>query len=270
MRIASSGRHTLSCFFISCLFLLQPLQTVAEQPDDDWHFGLLFPMVWAPDIKGDIQVGDDTYSVKIPFDEKIKDLNTGFIGEFYAQKDNWIAGVKLNYMRSETEEDTEGKKIPGGPALVAPHRVATETEEGIFDVILGYRVSQSLVVYGGVRRFGQKLTFDITPLEDDGLGFDKRLKLVDESYQDGILGLTWTWVFNERWSLVVSGDGNIAGDSDLNLFLESRVRFKISKLNSLWFGYRGSRIKLSPDTDGDRITTDFKQHGPTIGWAFTF
>jgi hypothetical protein len=35
----------------------------------------------------------------------------------------------------------------------------------------------------------------------------------------------------------------------------------------LWFGYRGSRIKLIPDTDGERIVTDFRQHGPafTVG-----
>ena len=84
------------------------------------------------------------------------------------------------------------------------------------------------------------------------------------------MGLSWTARFTERWSLTLAGDGNIAGDSDRNLFLEARVRFKISALNNLWFGYRGSRIKLTPDTEGDRITTDFRQHGPTVGWAFVF
>jgi hypothetical protein len=138
------------------------------------------------------------------------------------------------------------------------------------DVILGYRVLDSLVVYGGARQFGQKLTMDLKPLEDDGLGFNTRLDLVDEKYRDAILGLSWTHPFNERWSLTVNADGNVAGDSDRNLFLEARAQFSISPLNNLWFGYRGSRIKLTPPTDGERITTDFKQHGPTIGWAFTF
>jgi hypothetical protein len=255
---------------LGCLLMPLPAMAQAEESDDGWRFTLLFPMIWAPEIKGDIVVGNDRYTVRIPFDEKIEDLDTGLIGEFYVHKGNWIGGVRLNYMRSKTEETTEGIKIPGGPTLVSPHRVETTTEEGVGDVILGYRVLDSLVVYGGARQFGQKLTMDLKPLEDDGLGFNTRLDLVDEKYRDAILGLSWTHPFNERWSLTVNADGNVAGDSDRNLFLEARAQFSISPLNNLWFGYRGSRIKLTPPTDGERITTDFKQHGPTIGWAFTF
>lgn len=93
---------------------------------------------------------------------------------------------------------------------------------------------------------------------------------MDENYRDAILGLSWTGSLTERWSITLSADGNIAGDSDRNLFLEARIRFKLSDLHNLWFGHRGSRIKLTPDTEGGRITTDFRQHGPTIGWAFAF
>jgi hypothetical protein len=255
---------------LSCLFLQQPASALAEQHDGEWRFTLLFPMIWAPDIEGDIRVGNDRYTVTIPFDEKIRDLDTGLIGEFYVGKGKWIGGVKVNYMRSKTREDTDGIKLPGGPTLIAPHRLETTTEEGTLDFVLGYRVTDALIVYGGARQFGQKLTFDVTPLEDDGAGIDARIQLVDESYRDAILGLTWTRVFSERWSLSLSGDGNIAGDSDRNLFLEGRLRFKISELNNLWFGYRGSRIKLSPDAGEERVTTDFRQHGPTLGWAFVF
>lgn len=257
-------------FLLTCLFIQAPAVALAEQLDDDWHYSLLFPMIWAPDIKGDIRVGNDKYKVTIPFDEKIKDLDTGIIGEFFLRKGNWIGGVKLNYMRSQTEEVTDGIKIPGGPTLIAPHRLKSESEEGIMDLVLGYRVHDSLIIYGGARQFGQKFTLDITPLEGGGVGIDTRIDLVDESYRDAILGLTWSSAFSERWSLTLSGDGNIAGDSDRNLFLDARIRFKISQLNNLWFGYRGSRIKLSPATEGERITTDFRQHGPTIGWAFVF
>jgi hypothetical protein len=250
--------------------LLLPATALGDTSDGDWRFTLLFPMIWAPEIKGDIWVGDDKYTVRIPFDEKIEDLDTGLIGEFYVHKGRWLGGVRLNYMRSRSEETTAGIKIPGGPTLVSPHRVETTTEEGTGDLILGYRVRDSLVVYAGVRQFGQKLTIDLEPIEDDGLGFTARLDLVDESYQDALLGLSWAHRFSERWSLTVNADGNVAGDSDRNLFLEARAQYRISPLNNLWFGYRGSRIKLTPATDGERITTDFRQHGPTIGWAFTF
>lgn len=253
-----------------CLLLQFPAIAVADQYDGDWHFSLLFPMIWAPDIKGDIQVGSDKYSVKIPFDEKIKDLDTGLIGEFYVHKGPWVGGVKLNYMRSRTEENTAGIKIPGGPSLISPHRISTKIEEGTFDLILGYKVLDRLLIYGGARQFGQKFVVSLEPLQDDGLGFDTRLTLVDENYWDAVLGLSWTNQFSEHWSLALSGDFNVAGDSEQNLFLEARVGFKISQLNNLWFGYRGSQIKLIPDTDGELIVTDFRQHGLTVGWAFTF
>ena len=260
---------TLS-ILLSCLLLPLGPAAQAEQPDDGWRFTLLFPMIWAPDIKGDIRVGGDEYAVRIPFGEKIENLDTGLIGEFYVHRGRWVGGIRLNYMRSKTEETTEGIKIPGGPILVSPHRVKTTTEEGVGDVILGFRALDNVIVYGGLRQFGQTLTIDLEPLQDDGLGFDTRLDLVDEKYGDAILGVSWTRPFSGRWSLTVNADGNVAGDSDLNVFLEARVQLRISPLNNLWLGYRGSRIKLTPPTEGDRITTDFKQHGPTIGWAFTF
>jgi len=265
----TAPRMTLP-ILLGCLMLPLGPAAQAEQTNRGWRFTLLFPMIWTPDIKGDIRVGDAEYTVRIPFDEKIKDLDTGLIGEFYVHRGRWVGGIKLNYMRSKTEETTEGITIPGGPTLVSPHRVETTTEEGTGDIILGYRALDNLIVYGGARQFGQTLTIDLEPLQDDGLGFDTRLALVDETYRDAILGVSWTRPFNQRWSLTVNADGNVAGDSDLNLFLEARVQFRISALNNLWLGYRGSRIKLTPPVEGERIMTDFKQHGPTIGWAFTF
>jgi hypothetical protein len=255
---------------LSCALLSIGQTARAEQANDGWRFTLMFPMIWAPDIKGDIRVGNDKYTARIPFDEKIKDLDTGLIGEFYVHKGRWVGGIRLNYMRSKTEETTEGIKIPGGPTLVSPHRVETTTQEGTGDLILGYRALENLVVYAGARQFGQTLTIDLEALQNDGLGFNTRLELVDEKYTDAILGASWTSPLSERWGLMLNADGNVAGDSDINLFLEARVQFRISQLNNLWFGYRGSRIKLTLPIEGGSITTDFKQHGPTIGWAFTF
>ena len=90
------------------------------------------------------------------------------------------------------------------------------------------------------------------------------------TYMDAIVGLSWTGYAADRWSFTLAGDGNFAGDSERNILLEGRVGFKISKLNNVWFGYRYSQIKLEPDVEGPKVVTDFRQHGPTIGWAFTF
>lgn len=258
--------------FLIAVSLLAGVNSHADpdRQDGSWHFTVLFPMIWAPDIKGDIRVGDDSYTVKIPFDEKIEDLETGLIGEFYVHKGNWSGGMKINYMRSVAQETTEGIKIPGGPTLVSPHRIESVTEEGTFDLVLGYYVGAGFTAYGGMRQFGQKFTLETDALEDDGLGIDEKFNLVDERYSDAIIGLSWSRMLGERWRLTLAGDGNIAGDSDRNLLLEGRVGFRISDLNNVWFGYRYSQIKLTPDVDGPEVVTDFRQHGPTLGWAFTF
>ena len=83
------------------LVLRMPTMALKDHQADEWRFTLLFPMLWALDIQGDIQVGNDRYTVNLSSDDKIKDPDTGLIGEFFAQKDNWIGGVKLNYTRSE-------------------------------------------------------------------------------------------------------------------------------------------------------------------------
>ena len=81
---------------LSCVLLSIGQTAQAEQANDGWRFTLVFPMIWAPDIKGDIQVGNDKYTARIPFDEKIKDLDTGLIGEFYVHKGRWVGGIRLN------------------------------------------------------------------------------------------------------------------------------------------------------------------------------
>ena len=86
------------------------------------------------------------------------------------------------------------------------------------------------------------------------MGIDEKFELVDEQYSDAIIGLSWTGYAGDRWSFTFAGDGNIAGDSDRNYLFEGRVGFKISKLNNVWFGYRYSQIKLTPDVDGPKVS----------------
>ncbi len=256
-----------------CLALAFSAMSVRAN-EDEWQFTLLFPMVWAPDVKGDIDFGGDNINVDTPFEDKIENLDLGLIGEFYAEKGHIILGARLNYLRSKDDTTTEGISIPGGPTLVSPHRLETVTEEGTFDVLAGYKVTDSktnrVYIYGGVRRFGQSLELDIEALEDDGLGFNGKYKLIDDWYDDAILGASWNHHFNQRWSVGLGGDLGVAGDSDENYFLNFRVGYSFSELNNIWFGYRGSRIALTTGSGLDKVKTDFKQHGPTVGWAFTF
>ena len=102
-------------FLLTCLFIQAPAVALAEQLDDDWHYSLLFPMIWAPDIKGDIRVGNDKYKITIPFDEKIKDLDTGIIGEFYLRKGNWIGGVKLTTCAVKPRKLQMASRFPVDP-----------------------------------------------------------------------------------------------------------------------------------------------------------
>ena len=45
-------------------------------------------------------------------------------------------------------------------------------------------------------------------------------------------------------------DGNIAGDSETNIFGDIRFGYRISDLNNIWFGYRYLRIGNDTEEDG--------------------
>lgn len=209
--------------------------------------------------------------VDISFSDITDSLTFGYMTEFYAQKARWIYAVKLNYLESEDESVTDEFNLPGTGIPIAPsHRIVTEQVSGTTDLMIGYQVQDNIRLYTGVRTIFSEIDLDITPLGSGIIEIEERINLADETLYDWLVGADYTYRFNPRWNLILSGDIAIAGDNDKDYVGNAVLTYRISKLNSLWVGYRYMRIKDRITEGGLDIKTDFVQQGPMIGWAFTF
>lgn len=253
------------------VLLLMAVGSDSLADNDKWKFTLLFPMIWATDIKGEIDVGSDVIEVDIPFNDITDSLTFGYMTEFYAQKGHWVYAVKLNYLESEDEFITDELNLPGTGIPIAPsHRIITEQVSGTTDLMVGYQLKDSIRLYTGVRIIFSEIDLDITPLGSGIIEIEEKINLADETLHDWLVGADYTYRFNPRWSLILSGDVAIAGDNEKDYVGNAVLTFRMSKLNNLWMGYRYMRIKDTMTKDGIDIKTDFVQQGPMIGWAFTF
>ena len=252
------------------LLLTLPLQAVSASEHDEWGFAALFPMVWVTDINGTIKADDNKFEVDRSFQDTLDSLSFGYMAEFYAQKGPWRYALKLNYSDSDDETITQDYIVPPGIPVAPSHKIQTDTVEGTTDVIVGYTLDNGLLLYGGLRYIYSEIKVEITPLGSGIIEIEEKFTLADENLYDWLVGFEYQHELATNWSLIVNADAAIVGDNDKDYAANIALTFKLSKLNTVWAGYRYLRIADKMTEDGVRIETDFITKGPTIGWAFTF
>lgn len=236
-----------------------------------WHFTIAFPMIWAPAISGEIEGGGDRIDIKIPFGDIFNDLSFGIMGEVYAQKGPWSFALKVNYMDTEDETVTPGLTSPIWGIPIAPsHRVETSLKMSANDLLVRYQVHDNLMLYTGVRHLYSKMDLDIAALGTGLITVNTKVNVADDHLFDWLAGAAFVHWLNDRWGVKVNGDFALAGDNDRDYSLSGLIFYKISKLNNIWAGYRYLNIGNDTDSEAGTFTVDFSQHGPMLGWAFTF
>ena len=127
-----------------------------------------------------------------------------------------------------------------------------------------------MLLYGGLRYIYSEIKVEITPLGSGIIEIEEKFTLADENLYDWLLGFEYQHELATNWNLVVNADAAIVGDNDKDYAANIALTYKLSKLNTVWAGYRYLRIADKMTEDGVRIESDFITQGPTIGWAFTF
>jgi len=267
-----SNRVLCSSSLLFCCLIIISSLSYAQETDDEWHFTLAFPMIWAPDINGTIEGGGDRMNISIPFGDIVESLDVGLLGEFYAQKNKWIYGLKFNYLKTKGESVTD--PVLGG--VIAPaHKVEDTLQLAVVDALAGYRVHRKVDLYTGVRYISTKMDISIRPEDPGGIiSISRDINLIDKSIYDWLIGVTFHQDFNPHWGFKISADAAIAGDNDRDYMLDALLFFLLSKLNNILAGYRYFSIgndAISNTVAGPvEYAIDFTQQGPTLGWAFTF
>jgi len=265
---------SLASIYRRCLIAIASLlltQAVAAADDaDEWRVVVNFPMVWLPDIQGEVDVDGDRIDVDVPIGDILDNLDAGFIGELYVERGNWGLEWRSMFLATESSSTSSRVGLPGRPPLVGRHRVTVSGELFTSDLLGSYRVNDAFRLLLGVRRTGTKIDLRAKPLEDGLIPIEGKISIADEELLDSILGLEYRHRFNDRWSAVAQLDTSFAGDNDHNRQFNGFFSYRFNSGNSLWFGYRVLSIEDSFRSEGSQIKTEFTQHGPTLGWAFSF
>ncbi len=245
-------------------------EAVSTEDRDDWRFTLNFPMIWAPDISGEIDVDGQVTDIEIPFGDILDKLSMGFIGEFYLEKGNWGAEFRLMYLQTESDTTVPAVGLPGLPPILGKHKVTTDSTLYTADLTGSYRVHENVRLYAGVRRTGTEIDLRIKPLEDGLTEINGKTTVADEHLLDWLVGVNLGFQLSDRWSTVIQIDTALAGDNDTDRQLNAFFSYRINHLHNVWFGYRYLEIGSEEGSGNARVETSFKQQGPTLGWAFTF
>jgi hypothetical protein len=228
--------------------------------DDQWRFTIAFPMVWAPDIDGKIR-GDERIDFSISFDDILDSLSFGLMFELYANRGPYGLAFRTNFMRVEDENSRSG---------ILDTRVQTNLDMGVSDLLASFRVHDKVRLVTGVRHIFAKMELDIYSTLGGNEIFDETIVVTDDSQFDYVVGINFNHWLNDKWGLMLNSDLAVAGDNDRDFSTEFRALYRVSDLNNFWFGYRYLQIGSDAMQDGIKYEVDMIQHGPTLGWAFTF
>ncbi|MGY3571554.1 hypothetical protein [Vibrio paucivorans] len=257
---------------LSVLALSSPVFANDIQSDDEWEFLLVFPMIWAPSIQGDVNSGGDVVRVDVPFENILDGLAFGLMGDFYAQKGKWLVGVRANYLYMKDEATTQGMTGPIFGTVISPgHNVTTRMHLSVNDLFFGYEVYPKLEILTGVRHTFSQVQLDISARSDEGLiNINTSSILADEHLFDWLVGLKYNTYFNDDWGISVSADFNLAGDNDVNRSFNLSGIYRFNESHNLWFGYRYLNIANETRSGDTVLEIDLVEKGPQLGYAYSF
>lgn len=277
-------RDKLSILLVICSFSFFSIFSHAAETDyeigpdsyddveDEWNYLIAFPMIWAPNISGAIEGGSERVDIEVPFSDIIDQLSFGLIGELYAQRGDWLYSLRINYLKINSDTQTEGFKGPITGGVISPgHKFETDMHLAVNDLLAGYEVAPGFRLFTGVRHIYNRVDLTVSPLADDGIiNINKRLKLSDEHMFDWLLGITYRHWFSHNWGISVAADTKIYGDNDRDVGFNGSAIYRFGNLHNVWIGYRYLEIGNDIDNEGTSYQMNFVQKGPMIGWAFTF
>ncbi len=231
-----------------------------EARDDQWRFTIAFPMIWAPDIDGEIR-GGERIDFTIGFDDILESLSFGLMFELYANRGPYGLALRSNFMRVEDESSQSG---------LLDTRINTSLDMGVNDLLATFRVHDKVRLVTGVRHVLAKMELDIYSTLGGTEVFDRTITVMDDNQFDYLIGIHFNHWINDKWGLMLNSDVGVAGTNDRDFSVEFRGMYRLGDLNNVWFGYRYLQIGNDSNEGGITYQVDMIQQGPTVGWAFTF
>ncbi|KAA9134030.1 hypothetical protein F3N42_00320 [Marinihelvus fidelis] len=234
---------------------MAPIDTRAQAGgEDEWkqsfHIYLL-----GPTIEGTAGVGPADADVDVDAGDVFDMLEGAFLGMYSAEKNGWGVFADVVYMDLESDFSLANGAVTGefGNKQLTAAVSATRRLNANWELLAGG-------MYTDV-----KLALDT---QGPAGGQSRRRS---ESWIDPFVGARFQAPMGEHWTFASFGYlGGFGVGSDLMWSLNAGLAYQVTEHNAFTVLYRYIDFDYE-DGDGlDRFRFDIAEHGPAIGWRFSF
>jgi hypothetical protein len=268
---------SLLCFFPLSPFAAEAANTTGGEdtgtPIKDWRFSLA-AYGWLAGLKGDVFTEGVKTEIDVPFSDIFEDTQAGFMMYAEARWRKWFASFDGTWAKL-------GEEVAGTLA-----NIDVTIHQKIFELKLGreiyhryldeadaetdhdWRREAGIDLFIGGRYFSTEPDVKITPITGPG----EQLSGKDDRW-DPFIGIRAGYDMSKRWSIVFKGDiggFGIGNASEFTWQTEGTIGYRVSKLFTLFLGYRLLSFDTVEGSGSQKSGTDLLQHGPIIGAGVSF
>ncbi len=236
----------------SIIFLvvaLLPLQSFSQE-ENDWNFELAPFYLWAINIDGDIGIRGRTANASLKFEDvwdNLEGVLTFRFGTFYRNKLGLI--IDYNYLDLGKEKVSDRVNLD------------VSFKSQILNLAAAYRIQDGKHTWDGLA--GIRYTALDAAINLNNLGVTLN---GDQDWVDPIVGVRYSYSFNDQWSLRLYGDiGGFGVSSDLTWQALGLVDFQPWKNVAIVAGYRAIYTDYETGSPSERFVYDATVQGPIIG-----
>lgn len=241
------------------------------QDENNWRYSITGYAFLPASTEGPTTIAGATVELDLDLGDALDLLDGALAGRFEAWKGDFGLIVDLNYVDLGLDQGIT-LPIPPSPAAL----VTVEINQFWLGLLGSYRVAHGTYGDGG-----QRFSFDL----QGGIRYNELKQEVSfttpapipvlggtESWWEPVIGGRAMWELNNRWSAAVAVDfgGFGAGGNDLQVGVNAGFRLTTGKQGALRFGYRYYSMDFSTIRPDGLFAYDVEQHGPYIGYTWTF
>ena len=240
--------------------------------DTDWQFEVS-PYLWGVSQSGDTGIRnvkgtefDLISELDMSFENIFKNLDSGFLINGLARKNDWLFAIDSIYMKVKVGKSSSG--ISG----LADNSVNVTAKQQLIDMIAGYRLhdtkSHNFYLYAGARfaDIENTINTNFTPLGIPELNNSRSISFGD-NWVDPMIGGYSEYAFNNTFTLLSRLEvGGFGVGSDNSWLASLGLDHKLSDNWSLKYSYRF----LSVDYGDNDFVFNIETNGLLIGATYKF
>lgn len=216
------------------------------------------PYLMAAHLEGTSGVGGLNADIDLNASDIFSNLDFGAMLAYRAETENWAVMTDFIYMKLGASQTSAGENL----------RARVNLEQTTMQLDVARRLSEHFELTLGARYWDVDTTVQLTGLGP--IGIDVRGQAGD-SWVDPVLGLRFTYPFNDRWALLGKGDiGGFGIGSDFTWHATVGLNWATSDRISVTLLYRYLAVDYESGSGASRFALDISEAGPGMGVSFKF